>query len=112
MMTSSASQCAKWNAILSVLVLLCLSPFAAAQAQKPDPAPSASPAKPQKPAAARTTQPPAQQPPTAGPKGALSPDAIPEDEEFLKEREEWFLGDRTLTDSSVAERIRHREWKQ
>src|SRR5207302_1760426 len=111
MMTSSASQCAKWNAILSVLVLLCLSPFAAAQAQKPDPAPSASPAKPQKPAAARTTQPPAQQPPTAGPKGALSPDAIPEDEDFLKEREEWFLGDRTLPDGSVAASMRQRALK-
>src|SRR3989441_7217389 len=111
MMTSSASQCAKWNAILSVLVLLCLSPFAAAQAQKPDPAPSASPAKPQKPAAARTTQPPAQQPPTAGPKGALSPDAIPEDEDFLKEREEWFLGDRTLPDGSVATGLRQRALK-
>src|SRR3989441_7502126 len=111
MMTSSASQCAKWNAILSVLVLLCLSPFAAAQAQKPDPAPSASPAKPQKPAAARTTQPPAQEPPTAGPKGALSPDAIPEDEDFLKEREEWFLGDRTLPDGSVAASMRQRALK-
>src|SRR2546426_3216804 len=111
MMTSSASQCAKWNAILSVLVLLCLSPFAAAQAQKPDPAPSASPAKPQKPAATTTTLPPAQQPPTAGPKGALSPDAIPEDEDFLKEREEWFLGDRTLPDGSVAASMRQRALK-
>src|SRR3989441_5353552 len=110
MMTSSASQCAKWNAILSVLVLLCLSPFAAAQAQKPDPAPSASPAKPRKPAAT-TTLPPAQQPPTAGPKGALSPDAIPEDEDFLKEREEWFLGDRTLPDGSVGAGMRQRALK-
>src|SRR5437870_5104945 len=98
-----------WLATAGVL-LLCLSPCAAAQAQKPAPAPFESPAKPQKPAAT-VAQPPAEQPPTAGPKGAPSPDAIPEDEDFLKGREEWFLGDRTLPDGSVATGMRQRALK-
>src|SRR2546426_1921204 len=98
-----------WLAPAGVL-LLCLSPCAAAQAQKPALAPFESPAKPQKPAAT-VAQPPAEQPPTAGPKGAPSPDAIPEDEDFLKGREEWFLGDRTLPDGSVATGMRQRALK-
>ena len=98
-----------WPAIAGVL-LLCLSPCAAAQAQKPAPAPFESPAKPQKPAAT-VAQPPAEQPPTAGLKGAPSPDAIPEDEDFLKGREEWFLGDRTLPDGSVAAGMRQKALK-
>src|SRR5438128_2575248 len=98
-----------WLAPAGVL-LLCLSPCAAAQAQKPAPAPSESPAKPQKPAAT-VAQPSAEQPPTAGPKGAPSPDAIPEDEDFLKGREEWFLGDRTLPDGSVATGMRQKALK-
>src|SRR5438445_9305085 len=98
-----------WLATAGVL-LLCLSPCAAAQAQKPAPAPSESPAKPKKPAAT-VAQPPAEQPPTAGPKGAPSPDAIPEDEDFLKGREEWFLGDRTLPDGSVATGMRQKALK-
>src|SRR3989442_5410132 len=98
-----------WLAPAGVL-LLCLSPCAAAQAQKPALAPFESPAKPQKPAAT-VAQPPAEQPPTAGPKGAPSPDAIPEDEDFLKGREEWFLGDRTLPDGSVATGLRQRALK-
>src|SRR3989442_3024160 len=98
-----------WLAPAGVL-LLCLSPCRSAQAQKPALAPFESPAKPQKPAAT-VAQPPAEQPPTAGPKGAPSPDAIPEDEDFLKGREEWFLGDRTLPDGSVATGMRQRALK-
>src|SRR2546427_12910669 len=98
-----------WLATAGVL-LLCLSPCAAAQAHKPAPAPYESPAKPKKPAAT-VAQPPAEQPPTARPKGAPSPDAIPEDEDCLKGRAEWFLGDRTLPDGSVATGMRHRAVK-
>src|SRR5437899_5706340 len=98
-----------WLATAGVL-LLCLSPCAAAQRQRRAPAPLESPAKPKKPPAT-VAQPPAEQPPTAGPKGAPSPDAIPEDEDFLKGREEWFLGDRTLPDGSVAAGMRQKALK-
>src|SRR2546427_116954 len=111
MRRSSASPCGKCRAILSALILLCLSPFAAAQVKKPDPARSKSPAKPQKPAATTTTRPPAQQSPAGGSKGAQALGAVREDEDYLKEREEWFLGDRTLPDGSVATGLRQRALK-
>src|SRR5437899_3886988 len=98
-----------WLAVAGVL-LLCLSPVETAQAQKLAPAPPASPTKPQKPAAT-AAQPLAQQQSTGRPKGALSTDAIPEDGDFLKEREEWFLGDRTLPDGSVGAGMRQRALK-
>ena len=111
MRRSSASRCGKCRAMLSALVLLCLSPFAAAQVRKPDPARAKSPAKPQKAAATTTTQPPAQQSPAGGSKGAQALGAVREDEDYLKEREEWFLGDRTLPDGSVATGLRQRALK-
>src|SRR5437870_5770959 len=98
-----------WLAVAGVL-LLCLSPFETVQAQKLAPAPPASPTKPQKPAAT-AAQPLAQQQSTGRPKGAPSPDAIPEDGDYLKEREEWFLGHRTLPDGSVAAGMRQEALK-
>jgi len=111
MRRSSTSRCGKCRAILIALILLCLSLFAAAQVRKPDPARSASPAKPQKPAATTTTRPPAQQSPAGGSKRAQALGAVREDEDYLKEREEWFLGDRTLPDGSVATGLRQRALK-
>src|SRR3989442_5850121 len=111
MRRSSASPCGKCRAILSALILLCLSPFAAAQVKKPDPARSKSPAKPQKPAATTTTRQPAQQSPAGGSKRAQALGDVREAEDYLKEREEWFLGDRTLPDSSVATGLRQRALK-
>src|SRR2546425_5340420 len=99
----------RWLAVAGVL-LLCLSPFETVQAQKLAPAPPASPTKPQKPAAT-AAQPLAQQQSTGRPKGAPSPDAIPEDGDYLKEREEWFLAHRTLPDGSVATGMRQEALK-
>src|SRR3989442_10662614 len=90
-----------WLAVAGVL-LLCLSPFETVQAQKLAPAPPPSPTKPQKPAAT-AAQPLAQQQSTGRPKGAPSPDAIPEDGDYLKEREEWFLAHRTRSEEHTSE---------
>src|SRR3989442_14219277 len=99
-----------WLAVAGVL-LLCLSPFETVQAQKLAPAPPASPTKPQKPAAT-AAQPLAQQQSTGRPKGAPSPEAIPEDGDYLKEREERFLAHGTLPDGAVATGIRQEPLKQ
>src|SRR3989442_15330800 len=90
---------------------MCLSAFAAEKVKKPDPARSTSPVKPKKSASRTTTRPPAQQSPAGGSKRAQALGAVREEEDYLKEREEWFLGDRTLPDGSVATGLRQRALK-
>ena len=100
MRTSSPLRFDHWRAIVSLLVLLSLGPFAAAQGQQPA-------ANQKKTAEQNGRASPGQQTQATEQQNASNPPhAIVEGKDFLRAREDWFNSERRLPDGSVGAGMR------